>query len=142
MSGQTPESNAIVICDHAIQEVGTGKWSLIGIFSQIHSAQFPVVHRQLCVYLNFTDAQGHYDFRLELINLNQEDESALVRIDGEGDLADMLAHNEMVFNLQNIQFNHAGKYEFRFWANNTIVAQKVFRVIQLEQEPPGEGGDA
>jgi len=80
MPGPIPKANAIVICDYAMQEAGTGKWSLIGIFSQIHSAQFPVIHRQLCVYLNFTDAQGHYHFRLELIDLDQEEEPAMMKI--------------------------------------------------------------
>jgi hypothetical protein len=131
MPGPIPKANAIVICDYAMQEAGTGKWSLIGIFSQIHSAQFPVIHRQLCVYLNFTDAQGHYHFRLELIDLDEEEEPAMMKIEGEGELEDILAHHEMVFNLQNIEFRHPGKYEFRFWANNAIVAQKVFRVIKV-----------
>lgn len=132
MTTQTPKTNAIVICDYALQEGGTGKWSLIGLFSQIHTAKFPVVHNQLCVYLNFTDAEGHYAFRLELVDLDNE--NAIIRLEGEADIADMLAHSEMVFNLQRIEFPRPGKYEFRFWANNAIVAQKVFRVIQLE--PP------
>lgn len=143
MNTQTPKSNAIVVCDYAMQEAGTGKWSLIGVFSQIHSGQFPVTHHQLCVYLNFTDAEGHYRFRLELVDLDNEEN--LVCIDGEGEIGDMLSPNEMVFNLQNIAFPHPGRYEFRFWADSAIIAQKVFRVIQMEQpqaegiSPEGEG---
>jgi hypothetical protein len=45
-----PVFKAMLICDQAIREEGTGKTSLIGIFEQIGARRFPVRHSSLAVY--------------------------------------------------------------------------------------------
>ena len=68
----TPKANAMLICDYVITERSTNKKSLIGIFENIGAHQFPCTHFALSVYIKLTEAQGVYDFRLELVNLRDD----------------------------------------------------------------------
>jgi hypothetical protein len=120
-----PSLNALLLCDHTIREHGTGKISLIGIFENISAARFPVVHRALSVYAKL--GEGHYAIRLELVRL---DDSHVV---AEGALpasfADRMTPGELIFALENLALERAGRYEFRLYANDRFVAAKSFTVV-------------
>jgi len=125
-----PALNAILICDQAIREEGTGKVSLIGIFENIGARQFPSKHGLLCVYAKLTDAEGQYDVRLELIRLED-----LMTI-GQGHLTmsveDRMAPIELVFQLGGLVFGRPGRYEFRLYANDKSVGSKTFNVVEAK----------
>lgn len=136
-----PKTNAMLICDYVITERSTNKKSLIGVFENIGAVHFPCTHFQLSVYIKLTDAQGHYRFRLELVDLKTD------TLIGKSEMPDMiqipnpLITHELVFNLRGLRFPHAGEYEFRIFANDRIFGQKSFIVNEIktnEQEgvPP------
>ena len=124
-----PSLNAMLICDLAIREEGSGKISLIGIFENISAIKFPTQHALLCVYAKLIDAQGDYELRLELVRLED------FQVIGEGRLqaafADRRVPVEFVFQLAGLVFERPGGYEFRLYANNRSVGQKSFNVVQV-----------
>ena len=124
-----PALNAMLICDQAIREEGTGKVSLIGIFENINARQFPLRLGFLCVYAKLTDAEGQYDIRLELVRLEN-----LLAI-GQGQLMitveDRMAPVEIIFQLSGLVFAEPGRYEFRLYANEKSVGIKSFTVVQV-----------
>ncbi len=142
--GQAPASaphpifNAMLICDHAIREEGSGKISLIGIFEQIHVPSLPAGHASLSVYAKVTDAQGEYDLSLDLVRL--EDLMVIGHGEAHATVANRLAPMEFLFNLAWLLFERAGEYEFRLSANGRYVASKSFRVILSNQPQVGQGG--
>jgi hypothetical protein len=123
-----PSLNAMLLCDHTIREHGTGKVSLIGIFENITAVQFPVVHRALSVYAKLGDAEGEYAIRLELVRLDDH------QVVAEGTLrtsfGDRMTPGELIFALENLGLERAGRYEFRLYANDRYVAGKSFTVVQ------------
>ncbi len=131
MNGQTPVSTAIIICDHAVKEPLTGKWNLNGVFDGLIAPQFPYTYPQFCVYIDFTNAQGHYQLRLKYVDLGEE--RLLGKMDGEVIVPDVSERTSVVFTLKNIKFPHAGKYAFQIWANDTLLTQKIFHVVSLDQ---------
>ncbi|MBU1084438.1 MAG: hypothetical protein ABIG55_04070 [Candidatus Omnitrophota bacterium] len=133
-----PIVNAMLICDKVITEAHTNKKSLIGIFGNINAYKFPCVHNFLSVYIKFTDANGEYDFHLELVDL--EDYSIVGRSDIPKKIAvnDPLATHDLVFNLASLKFTHPGKYEFRIFANDEVFGQKTFLVNKAEYTPPAD----
>jgi len=95
MPAPHPTLNAMLICDSAVREEGTGKVSLIGIFANITASAFPAIHSKLTIYVNVTDAQGHYKFRLEMRRVDHGE--LLGQADLEGDVADAMKPTEILF---------------------------------------------
>ena len=123
-----PASSAMLMCDFAIREEGTGKVNLIGIFDTIFATQFPVVHPRLSVYVRLTDAEGEYEFKLEMVRL--EDEKAVGEGRVQATIGDRMGSHELIFNLGNLVFERPGRYEFRLFGNQKYIGRAVFRVVQ------------
>ena len=62
----TPIGLAIVVCDQIIEDKLTGKKSLIGIFNQIGTNNFPCRHPQMCVFVSLTEGRGQCAARLRI----------------------------------------------------------------------------
>jgi len=128
-----PKLDAILVCDAIVNEAGTNKKTLIGIFENICTPTLPCKHYKLSVYVKFTDAQGKYDFKLDLINLQAN------TIIGEGivkgfEVVDKLTSSELVFNLLGLIFPNEGKYQFRIFANNKFFGSKTLSVVAVNQK--------
>ena len=125
-----PTQDAMLLCDNIITEIGTGKKSLIGIFEHINfTGEPPWRHYRMSVYVKFTSAQGKYSFQIELVDLDND------QIIGKASTPELNAPNkldsyELAFNLENVVFQHHGKYEFRVYAGNDMFANKTFNVIK------------
>ncbi len=126
-----PVMNAMLICDVAIREEGTGKISLIGIYENIAAPQFPWAHR-MCVYGKLVECQGDYRIRLDLVRL--EDMQILGQQEASATFQDRMVPAETVLLLA-VNFERPGRYEFRLYANDRWVASKAFNVLQMS--PPG-----
>lgn len=132
MNKVVPVKEAMLLCDSIITEIGTNKKSLIGIFENISAIKFPCLHFRLGVYIKFTNAEGKYNFKLELLDLEKN------QIIGQGNIPelgipDRLGSYELVFNLEGLAFNHPGKYDFRVSYDGVIFANKTFNVIELKR---------
>lgn len=132
MNKVTPVKEAMLLCDSVITEIGTNKKSLIGIFENISAIKFPCLHFRVGVYIKFTNAQGKYNFKLELLDLEKN------QIIGQGDVSelnitDRLGSYELVFNLEGLAFSHPGKYDFRVSFDGVVFANKTFNVIAVER---------
>src|SRR3989338_11527853 len=119
-----PKTNAMLICDYVITEQGTNKKSLIGIFENITAPQFPMTHYSLSVYVKLTDAQGDYQFRLELVDLKTNGVLAQCALPQSVHIGNPLETRELVFNLRGLKFSQAGQCEFQIYANDHIFGQK------------------
>jgi hypothetical protein len=110
-----PVLQAMLVCDQAIRE-----------------AEFPLVWaRPTAVYARVTDAEGHYQIRLELVRL--EDEVSVGRLDVEMTAGDRMGFGELIFNLDRLIFERPGRYEFRLFAGDRYVGGVVFTVIQMDE---------
>jgi hypothetical protein len=131
MTAAVPKTNAMLICDYVITEQGTNKKSLIGIFEHIGASQFPVVHHAMSIYVKLTEAQGDYQFRLELVDLKNDRIITQGDLPGKIHITHPLETRELVFNFMGLKFETPGQYEFRIYANDRIFGQKVFMVGQV-----------
>ncbi len=131
MNNSKPKVKAMLVCDNVITENISGKNSLIGIFENINAKQFPAVHPALYVYINFTEALGRYNFRLELINI-ENDEHIYPGADITGlESNDIAAHYNLVFTINRLKFEKPGKYEFRLFADGEICDTRAINVKQI-----------
>jgi hypothetical protein len=132
-----PKVNAFLICDHIIQEVGTNKKSLIGIFHNINSPAFPCTHYSLSIYANLVDARGKYDVEIRLVELATGEVAGKAALPAF-EVLDRLRPTEICIALQGLTFPRPGKYEFQFLGNDQIIAIKDFEVMKTNL-PTGAG---
>ena len=92
-----PDVLAMIVCDQIITDRLTGKQSLIGMFSKIHTRGFPAAHPQLSVFVALTDGHGKSDLTIRIVDSNDSrpplvrsgvtvalDEEAHERLPGRG----------------------------------------------------------
>ena len=131
MNNSKLKVKAMLMCDKVITENNTGKNSLIGVFENISAKQFPAVHPELYVYVNFTEALGTYNFRLELINI-ENGESVFPGTEIPNVISnDITMYCNLVFLLSMLNFEQSGKYEFRLFVNGEICETKAINLKQI-----------
>ena len=131
-----PSIQAFLVCDQVISDATTGKKTIVGAFTNIFSNKFPCRHYKMGLYLCLTDAQGNYEFRIDLVYLNEE------KIVGQAtlppiDIKERLDITDFGVNLPYVDFPGVGRYEFRVYASGQFIAQKDFNVKTLEQNLGG-----
>ncbi len=63
-----PDVLSLLVCDQILIDRLTGKTSLIGMFSTIGAARYPVRHPQLCVFASLTDGRGKTPLELAIVD--------------------------------------------------------------------------
>ena len=85
------------------------------------------MHRTLSVYAKLADAEGDYAIKLELVRL--DDSHVVAQGTLKAAFANRMTPGELIFNLENLGFERAGRYEFRLYADERFVAGKSFTVV-------------
>jgi hypothetical protein len=128
-----PSVVAMLVCDHVITEMGTGKKSLIGVFENINSLAFPT-QINLGIYAKLVDADGDYDILIRLVNLKDESRVADIKADAKGIKRDAAA--ELMVNLAGIVLPEPGRYEFQLFANQAFLHRVTMNAVVLSGGPP------
>jgi hypothetical protein len=128
-----PVGSAVLLADQIIVESGTSKKTLVGIYSTIYTSHLPA-RRHLNIYAEVTDAEGRYDFTLELLHLEA---NACV---AQGEMEDVTSGDrltplEMVIRLP-VAFAEYGTYEFRIAYEGNVFASRVLRVLPAPHPRP------
>ena len=125
-----PSIQAFLVSDQVIEDSVTRKKSLIGLFTHLQAVSFPFQHQQMGLYFCLTDAEGAYQFDIELIYLNTEQlvcRATLPRIV----IGDSLQISDFGINIPSLIFPAPGRYEFRLRMEGHLIAQKDFNVMLL-----------
>jgi hypothetical protein len=137
MSDQpTPSGLAIVVCDQIIEDKLTGKKSLIGIFNQIGTQNFPCRHPQVCVFVSLTEGRGQCAARLRIIH--DESNHIVAEVNGTIEFSDVHVVVELNFNLVGLVFPQPGTYSIEFYCDDALVLERRFNVTHVKpaQGPP------
>ena len=125
-----PSVQAFLVCDQVIEDSLTKKKSLIGIFTHLQAGVFPFQHQQMGLYFCFTDAEGTYNFDIDLIYLNNEQLICRATLPNIV-IDDRLQISDFGINIPSLIFPAPGRYEFRLRMEGSLIAQKDFSVMQL-----------
>jgi hypothetical protein len=131
----TPESNALpvvlnmVICDGAHRDLGTGKWSLLGIFSSVTSSAFPTTHPQMIAYIALSRAFGRVPLRFQIVPADRKDE---VLYTGEAELTvtDPVPVVDLVIAARSVNFKRPGEYLLQLFSQGQFLAERPILVMQ------------
>jgi len=131
-----PVGIAIVICDQIIEDKLTGKKSLIGIFNQIATQNFPCRHPQACVFVSLTEGRGQCTAKLRIVH--DESEHVVAEVNGNIQFPDVHLVVELNFNLVGLVFPEPGVYAIEFYCDDALVLERRFNVMHMKppQGPP------
>ena len=133
MSGATPYSLAMLLCDQVIVDERSKKKTLVGVFDVIYAKSFPAKHSSLSVYARLTDAGGQYKFRMDYVQVKTD--NLLVHADiPPVDITDRLKTHELIMQFPPIDIPVRGEYELRLWANERYISRVKFTAVQIGKE--------
>ena len=106
MGPPTPVLVAMLVCDIAIQEGTSKKYTLVGVFSEINVQTFPAMHASSCLYAKLIGCEGEYSTRIDFVRVSDQK----VLVSGEGKLIarDRHASVECVSNLPGLPLEIPG----------------------------------
>lgn len=132
MKPPMPKVKAFLICDQTIRSTD-GKYSIIGIFSRVHSTEFPVYHPRFGIYIMLGKMSGKYDFAVKFIDpLADQLELGKAELNGvehKSPLDDL----ETGINLPGLQFPHAGTYEVHLIVNNELLHVITIQALEMKK---------
>ena len=138
-----PDVLSFLVCDQIIHDRLTGKHSLIGLFSTIHSYRFPVMHSQLSVYAALTDGHGKTPLRIRIVDANDA-RPPLVEGQGAVEFKDPRAIANLVLQFRGLTFPEPGQYRVQLYCQDTLLreARLMLAKVDRPEQPPGGGPDA
>lgn len=124
------------LADHASQDE-RGKLSINGIFDTLGVASFPAVHQQLHLVVRFragyTDSGEAYHAR---VVAERPDGSKLLSLESGIEVSDIApgeySHSNIVFRVQNAQFEESGVYMFRIYIDGEVERELPLQVKKRE----------
>lgn len=121
---------AMVICREARDNEYGVPIDLVGIFDSVYSSSFPFRYPVgYTVYTKITNAQGEYDFRLELAPVGQQ--KGLGSVEQHLTLPDRMITVAVTFEIPSDGvFPSPGRYEFRLFSNRRFVGSHPMLVVK------------
>lgn len=126
-SNITPFLVAALICDVAVEDPGTGKKNLIGIFDHVEAAAFPTA-RPMSLYLKMTDGEGYYPIEIDYVFVNTGE--LLGQVAGEIEIRDRTDSVDLCISLPPAPIPQPGRYEFRIKASGMFLGNTFIDVVE------------
>lgn len=119
---------AMLLCERIITDKDTMQKSLIGVFDQANSKSFPM-GRPMTVFARIADAHGNYDFKIEMVHI--EDDKVIGEGTLKGEIQDRLLTWDLVFNLP-VTIPKEGHYEFRLYADRMYLGRAALNAVKTD----------
>jgi len=124
-----PEIKSFLIADIVIQEKGTNKWSVIGIFDKIYAGNFPCIHNSLGLFVKLTEADGSYDIRVEFCD--SQDRKLAIFEGLKFNVSGRLVMHQFGIQTRQLPLPAPGKYMFNLYFNNDLIQNIPIDVIKI-----------
>ncbi len=129
-----PEVKAFLIADQVIQEKGTNKWSLIGVFDRVAAARFPTSRPTLGIYIKLADVRGRLDLAIEFRDANDRMLNRLegIKVETSGPAGTV----DLGLQTFNLAIPAAGKYHVVLYINRELAQMVPIDAVGIEASKP------
>lgn len=124
-NGPAPVYLGMFICDHVITDIISNKRSIIGIFDQFQSSEYPS-RVSFTVFARVTDGEGEYRGKLEIVHL--EDDKVCGMAEGPMKIKDRMSVHDLVVQMS-FPIPKEGTYEVRLYVDGAYLGRSVFRAV-------------
>jgi hypothetical protein len=133
-----PDVLALLVCDQIITDRLTGKQSLIGMFSTIHSARYPVLHPQLAVYVALTDGRGKTPLTIRIVDAD-DSRPPLVQGTGVVEFRDPRMIANLALQFHGLRFPEAGQYRVQLYCKEALLREARLMLVKAKRPPKPPG---
>ena len=133
-----PDVLALLVCDQIITDRLTGKQSLIGMFSTIHSARYPVVHPQLAVYVALTDGRGKTPLTIRIVDAD-DNRPPLVQGTGVVEFRDPRMIANLALQFHGLRFPEPGHYRVQLYCKESLLREARLMLVKAKRPPKKPG---
>ncbi len=117
-----------ITCDGVHVDAATGKYYLLGVFSSLRGAKFPIVHPRMFWFLTLCDvATGNHTLRISL-GIVTETPVPIVKRDFES--RSPLQRIHIINEINNMKFQKPGDYSVLIEIDDEIVLASSFPVLE------------
>jgi hypothetical protein len=132
----TPVIHSCLIADSVFAQAQTGKWCIIGAFTQIHCPNFPTMLPSLGLFLSLTDVPlGEHDVRVVFLDSNRRQLAMGPRAHIK--VTDRLAQVDFGIQTQGLPLPHAGSYLFEVQFDDQPIGDAKITVNVMPILPQG-----
>jgi hypothetical protein len=128
MSQVQPTVRYLILCeDVQIDPDNPRRITIVGLISAIHSLEqpaFPLLYREICVFLQMTECRGSAEGRIEIHHADSGQVVFRTRTRTIPFGNDPLEVVGVVFRIRNCLFQEPGLYWVQFWYNEQMIAQQ------------------
>ena len=118
----------LIVCEDVLTDPGNPRRrTLVGLISAIRSLEeppFPILYRELCVFLQLTDGRGAADGRVEIQHADSGQAVFRTRTRTIPFGNDPLEIVGVTFRIRDCLFQAGGLYWVQFWYNEQMIAQQ------------------
>lgn len=126
-----PQLLAWITCDGVHIDPGTGKHTLLGVFSNIKARRFPVVHPRMMWFLTLTDvAVGKHTIRISFGHAIEQPKEILRR---DFESQSPLQRINLINEIRNLSFQQAGDYSITIEVDDEPILVTSFPVTGSEE---------
>ncbi len=133
-NGPIPTLAALLICDKLIEELGTGKKSLIGVFARGFTASFPMA-LSFAVYCRLADGEGKYPATFRISRTDGDGhEQVVIEVATEITIPNILEAFEFGINFVGVTFPALGRYDVQVYTGDIFLGHTSIDLAVLPVE--------
>lgn len=129
MSTVNPVVRYLIVCDDVqTNPEHANRVSLLGLIGIIRTSEqpsFPLLFRELCVFVELTECRGSGDARIEIQHADSGHVAFRTKTRTLSFNDDPLEIVGMAFRIRNCLFTDIGLYWVQFWYNDQMIAQQA-----------------
>ncbi|MCH8880154.1 MAG: hypothetical protein IID34_09760 [Planctomycetes bacterium] len=133
-----PDVLSLLVCDQILIDRLTGKTSLIGMFSTIGAARFPVRHPQLCVFASLTDGRGKTPLELAIVDA-EDARPPIVSGTATVEFKDPRAVACLNLHFNGLVFPEPGGYRVQLKCHGELLREARLYLSKIRRLKVGEG---
>ena len=123
-----PTVRYLIVCEDVQTDPDNPRrLTLVGLISGIRSLEqppFPLLYREICVFLQLTECRGPADGRIEILHADSGQVVFRTRTRTIPFGNDPLEVVGATFRIRNCLFQEPGLYQVQFWYNEEMIAQQ------------------
>lgn len=129
-----PDVLALLVCDQIITDRLSGKQSLIGMFSKVHTRGFPAAHPQLCVFVALTEGYGETELTIRIVD---SDDARPPIVEGKGRVKfnNPRAIANLSLQFHGLTFPRPGEYRVQLWSEGALLREARLELILVKMPP-------